>query len=173
MGPLSSEHEVMAVPAKSGRCRTHRRGEAPSFDHSLRTDHRFNRSSPCGVGRGDKIECRHRISRYPITAGTQPSSPTDFNEPFAEVDLSNVTRDYLYAAHHVAYELANIVPAAEKATSARELLLPAFKHAHAISPRISAGHRGGSTLELMQRTHRNPYCTPQQDGYARRGGIPP
>ncbi|WP_210604195.1 DUF2891 family protein [Brevibacterium oceani] len=34
--------------------------------------------------------------------------------PLAEVALSNITRDYPYAAHHLARSLADIVPAAEK-----------------------------------------------------------
>ena len=40
--------------------------------------------------------------------------PEDFVHPFAEVALSNITRDYPYAAHHLARSLADIVPAAEK-----------------------------------------------------------
>jgi hypothetical protein len=41
-------------------------------------------------------------------------SPEHFIHPFAEVALSNITREYPYAAHHVVASLADIVPAAEK-----------------------------------------------------------
>ena len=41
-------------------------------------------------------------------------SPEDFIHPFAEVALTNITRDYPFAAHHVARGLADIVPAGEK-----------------------------------------------------------
>ncbi|WP_436326896.1 DUF2891 family protein [Brevibacterium sp. FAM 27836] len=40
--------------------------------------------------------------------------PEDHVHQFAEVALSNITRDYPYAAHHLARSLADIVPAAEK-----------------------------------------------------------
>ncbi|WP_209326363.1 DUF2891 family protein [Brevibacterium renqingii] len=42
------------------------------------------------------------------------SSPDQFVHPFAEVALTNITREYPYAAHHVARSLADIVPAGEK-----------------------------------------------------------
>lgn len=38
----------------------------------------------------------------------------DFVHPFAEVALSNITREYPYASHHLARSLADIVPAVEK-----------------------------------------------------------
>lgn len=38
----------------------------------------------------------------------------DVVRPFAEVALSNITRDYPYASHHLARSLADIVPAVEK-----------------------------------------------------------
>ena len=38
----------------------------------------------------------------------------DFVHPFAEVALSNITREYPFASHHLARSLADIVPAAEK-----------------------------------------------------------
>jgi hypothetical protein len=38
----------------------------------------------------------------------------DYVHPFAEVALSNITREYPYAAHHLARSLADIVPAVEK-----------------------------------------------------------
>ena len=41
-------------------------------------------------------------------------SPHDFVHPFAEVALTNITRDYPFAAHHVARGLIDIVPAGEK-----------------------------------------------------------
>ena len=41
-------------------------------------------------------------------------SPEDFVHPFAEVALTNITREYPFAAHHVARDLADIVPASEK-----------------------------------------------------------
>ncbi|HJA62471.1 MAG TPA: DUF2891 domain-containing protein, partial [Candidatus Brevibacterium intestinavium] len=41
-------------------------------------------------------------------------SPEHFIHPFAEVALSNITREYPYAAHHVVASLADIVPAVEK-----------------------------------------------------------
>ncbi|GAA0037491.1 DUF2891 family protein [Brevibacterium metallidurans] len=37
-----------------------------------------------------------------------------FVHPFAEVALSNITRDYPFASHHLARSAADIVPAAEK-----------------------------------------------------------
>lgn len=40
-------------------------------------------------------------------------SPDDFVHPFAEVALANITREYPFAAHHVANSLADIVPASE------------------------------------------------------------
>jgi hypothetical protein len=39
---------------------------------------------------------------------------SEFVHPFAEVALSNITREYPYASHHLARSLADIVPAAEK-----------------------------------------------------------
>ncbi|WP_432790473.1 DUF2891 family protein [Brevibacterium sp. K11IcPPYGO002] len=42
------------------------------------------------------------------------SQPADFVHPFAEVALSNITREYPYASHHLARSLADIVPAVEK-----------------------------------------------------------
>ncbi|MDN5655822.1 MAG: DUF2891 domain-containing protein [Kocuria sp.] len=41
-------------------------------------------------------------------------SPEDFVHPFAEVALANITREYPFAAHHVARGLSDIVPASEK-----------------------------------------------------------
>lgn len=41
-------------------------------------------------------------------------TPEDFVHPFAEVALTNITREYPFAAHHVARGLADIVPAGEK-----------------------------------------------------------
>lgn len=38
----------------------------------------------------------------------------DYVHPFAEVALSNITREYPYASHHLARSVADIVPAAEK-----------------------------------------------------------
>ncbi|PCC55085.1 DUF2891 family protein [Brevibacterium aurantiacum] len=38
----------------------------------------------------------------------------DYVHPFAEVALSNITREYPYASHHLARSLADIVPAVEK-----------------------------------------------------------
>ena len=38
----------------------------------------------------------------------------DFVRPFAEVALSNITREYPFASHHLARSVADIVPAAEK-----------------------------------------------------------
>ena len=38
----------------------------------------------------------------------------DVVHPFAEVALSNITREYPFASHHLARSLADIVPAAEK-----------------------------------------------------------
>lgn len=38
----------------------------------------------------------------------------DYVRPFAEVALSNITREYPFASHHLARSLADIVPAAEK-----------------------------------------------------------
>jgi hypothetical protein len=38
----------------------------------------------------------------------------DFVHPFAEVALSNITREYPFASHHLARSLADIVPAVEK-----------------------------------------------------------
>uniref|UniRef100_UPI003B3B3A0E DUF2891 family protein n=1 Tax=Brevibacterium sediminis TaxID=1857024 RepID=UPI003B3B3A0E len=38
----------------------------------------------------------------------------DYVHPFAEVALSNITREYPYAAHHLVHGLADIVPAVEK-----------------------------------------------------------
>lgn len=38
----------------------------------------------------------------------------DYVHPFAEVALSNITREYPYAAHHLARGVADIVPAVEK-----------------------------------------------------------
>lgn len=38
----------------------------------------------------------------------------DYVHPFAEVALSNITREYPFASHHLARSLADIVPAAEK-----------------------------------------------------------
>jgi hypothetical protein len=38
----------------------------------------------------------------------------EYVHPFAEVALSNITRDYPFASHHVAQSLADVVPAAEK-----------------------------------------------------------
>ncbi|GAA1518649.1 DUF2891 family protein [Brevibacterium permense] len=38
----------------------------------------------------------------------------DYVRPFAEVALSNITREYPYASHHLARSLADIVPAVEK-----------------------------------------------------------
>src|SRR5699024_9710367 len=49
----------------------------------------------------------------PNWRGTMPQ-PDDYVHPFAEVALANITREYPYAAHHVARSLADIVPAAEK-----------------------------------------------------------
>ena len=40
--------------------------------------------------------------------------PAEFIRPFAEVALSNITREYPYASHHLARSLTDIVPAAEK-----------------------------------------------------------
>lgn len=40
--------------------------------------------------------------------------PEDYVHPFAEVALSNITREYPYASHHLARSLTDIVPAAEK-----------------------------------------------------------
>ncbi|WP_260848271.1 DUF2891 domain-containing protein [Brevibacterium aurantiacum] len=42
------------------------------------------------------------------------TSTADFVHPFAEVALANITREYLFAAHHVARRLIDIVPASEK-----------------------------------------------------------
>ncbi|WP_209374215.1 DUF2891 family protein [Brevibacterium renqingii] len=42
------------------------------------------------------------------------SSPDQFVHSFAEVALANITREYPFAAHHVARSLADIVPAGEK-----------------------------------------------------------
>ncbi|GAA1856322.1 DUF2891 family protein [Brevibacterium marinum] len=42
------------------------------------------------------------------------TSPDDLVHPFAEVALTNITREYPFAAHHVARGLADIVPASEK-----------------------------------------------------------
>ncbi|WCE40427.1 DUF2891 family protein [Brevibacterium sp. BDJS002] len=42
------------------------------------------------------------------------TSTADFVRPFAEVALANITREYLFAAHHVARRLIDIVPASEK-----------------------------------------------------------
>lgn len=41
-------------------------------------------------------------------------TPEDFVRPFAEVALANITREYPFAAHHVARGLVDIVPAREK-----------------------------------------------------------
>ncbi|GAA1947895.1 DUF2891 domain-containing protein [Brevibacterium antiquum] len=41
-------------------------------------------------------------------------TPEDFVRPFAEVALANITREYPFAAHHVARGLVDIVPASEK-----------------------------------------------------------
>ncbi|SDS26194.1 Protein of unknown function [Brevibacterium sandarakinum] len=41
-------------------------------------------------------------------------TPEDFVRPFAEVALANITREYPFAAHHVARGLIDIVPASEK-----------------------------------------------------------
>lgn len=38
----------------------------------------------------------------------------DFVHPFAEVALTNITREYPFASHHLARSLADIVPAVEK-----------------------------------------------------------
>ena len=38
----------------------------------------------------------------------------DYVHPFAEVALSNITREYPYASHHLARSLADIVPAVKK-----------------------------------------------------------
>lgn len=38
----------------------------------------------------------------------------DYVHPFAEVALSNITREYPYAAHHLVHGLADVVPAVEK-----------------------------------------------------------
>ncbi len=38
----------------------------------------------------------------------------DYVHPFAEVALTNITREYPFASHHLARSLADIVPAAEK-----------------------------------------------------------
>ena len=38
----------------------------------------------------------------------------DYVHPFAEVALSNITREYPFASHHLARSLADIVPAVEK-----------------------------------------------------------
>ncbi|GGC37091.1 hypothetical protein GCM10010974_19370 [Brevibacterium sediminis] len=38
----------------------------------------------------------------------------DFVHPFAEVAMSNITREYPFASHHLAWSLADIVPAVEK-----------------------------------------------------------
>lgn len=38
----------------------------------------------------------------------------DYVHPFAEVALSNITREYPYVSHHLARSLADIVPAVEK-----------------------------------------------------------
>ena len=38
----------------------------------------------------------------------------DYVHPFAEVALSNITREYPFASHHLARSVADIVPAAEK-----------------------------------------------------------
>ncbi|MGJ5723266.1 DUF2891 family protein [Brevibacterium sp. H602] len=38
--------------------------------------------------------------------------PADFVHPFAEVALSNITREYPFASHHLARSVADIVPAA-------------------------------------------------------------
>ena len=38
----------------------------------------------------------------------------DYVHPFAEVALSNITREYPFASHHLARSLTDIVPAAEK-----------------------------------------------------------
>ncbi|WP_152345938.1 DUF2891 family protein [Brevibacterium sp. CFH 10365] len=38
----------------------------------------------------------------------------DYVHPYAEVALSNITREYPYAAHHLVHGLADIVPAVEK-----------------------------------------------------------
>lgn len=42
------------------------------------------------------------------------TSPDSFIDSFAEVALSNITREYPFAAHHLARSLADIVPASEK-----------------------------------------------------------
>src|SRR5699024_10210994 len=71
----------------------------------------------------EMAESRYRSRRPPTTSqealsraqtGAQMPSPEHFIHPFAEVALSNITREYPYAAHHVVASLADIVPAVEK-----------------------------------------------------------
>ena len=63
----------------------------------------------------------------------------DYVHPFAEVALSNITREYPYAAHHLARGVADIVPAVEKN--------PAFANSYDWHPSVHMHYLLASLLE--------------------------
>jgi hypothetical protein len=100
-------------------------------------------------------------------------SPEHFIHPFAEVALSNITREYPYAAHHVVASLADIVPAVEKNPAfANSYDWHSSVHMHCLLASLLGTELGRTAswrdeaIEVLS-THLS------EEEYARRGGLPP